>query len=305
MLVFGRPVLHSATIKQDMHKINMNILLATAIIQDIPVLTLAPATTQPCPAVFFIPGFRGNKEDGLRLGYRLARRGCFVISLDPWQHGERYARRLDHADEPELGGLYPRETGLDTFILFYRVIHQCLLDVQTLLEHYAADARVNVERCGVTGVSMGGYASFLIFASLPQMQAAVPMLGVPGFTRRWLDLLDECAFSNLEWAATLQRVQAQTRRHTEFAQQIDPVERLGQAAPRALYMMNCDFDTDQPKHYAVECYRALLPHYAAHPDKLKLSIYPAAHVVTPDMERDAADWLCRHLQDERRNDPEV
>jgi hypothetical protein len=32
---------------------------------------------------------------------------------------------------------------------------------------------------------MGGYASFLLFAHLPQVRAAVPMIGLPAFTRRW------------------------------------------------------------------------------------------------------------------------
>ena len=109
---------------------------------------------------------------------------------------------------------------------------------------------------------MGGYASFLVFANLPQVQAAVPMIGVPSFTRRWLDLLDECAFSNPEWATALDRVTEQTRQRTAFVQEIDPIEKLKDAAPRALLIMNCDFDSDQPKAYAIDCYRELRTRYA-------------------------------------------
>ena len=39
----------------------------------------------------------------------------------------------------------------------------------------------------------------------------------------------------------------------------------------------------------------MLPYYAADPDRLRLAIYPAGHTVTPQMERDAADWFSRHL----------
>ena len=91
------------------------------------------------------------------------------------------------------------------------------------------------------------------------------------------------------------RVEAQTAEHTAFIRQIDPVEKLKTAAPRALHIMNCDFDSDQPKHYSIECYRDLLPTYAGHADKLRLSIYPAGHTVTPDMERDAVAWFGEHL----------
>jgi hypothetical protein len=60
-------------------------------------------------------------------------------------------------------------------------------------------------------------------------------------------------------------------------------------------MMNCDFDSDQPKLYAVSCYRELQAHYAASAEKLKFNIYPAGHTVTPEMERDAVAWFRQHL----------
>jgi hypothetical protein len=269
--------------------------LETDTIHTIPVLTMAPDRAERCPAIFFIPGFGGSKEDGLRLGYQLAQAGFFFISFDAWLHGERYDRRRDHADDPAYGGIYPPESGLDTGVLFFRVIQQCLVDVQTLIDHYAADPRIDLHHSGVTGLSMGGYASFLIFADIPTVQAAVPMIGIPQFSRRWRDLLDECAFSNPTWAVALQRLDRQVREHTALIAAIDPAERLQQASPRALLMMNCDFDADQPKLYAVSFYRELRAHYAANQAKLRLNIYPAGHAVTPEMERDAVDWFRRQL----------
>jgi hypothetical protein len=87
----------------------------------------------------------------------------------------------------------------------------------------------------------------------------------------------------------------QTQQHTAFVQAIDPIGKLKSAAPRALLLMNNDFDSDQPKHYAIECYRQLRSSYAAHPDRLKLNIYPAGHTVTPQMEQDAVEWFVTHL----------
>jgi hypothetical protein len=242
-----------------------------------------------------VHGFGSSKEAGLSLGYQLAQRGFAFISFDAWLHGERHDDLLEQAAMPERGGLYPPDSGLDTFLLFYRVIDQCRVDVQTLIDHFAADPRLDVTRCGVTGVSLGGYATYLIFANLPQMLAAVPMIGVPSFTRRWLDLLDECTFSNSAWAAALDRVTDQTQKNTAFVNSIDPIEKLKSAAPRALLMMNNDFDSDQPKHYAIDCYRELRASYAAYPDRLKINLYPVGHTVTPQMERDAVEWFVTHL----------
>ncbi len=273
----------------------MTILLDTATVHSIPVLTLMPDDAEHRPVIFFVHGFGDSKEAGVRLGYQLAQHGFCFISFDAWLHGERFDTWLEQAALPERGGIYPPDSGLDTFLLFYRVIDRCRADVQTLIAHFADDPRLEMSRCGVTGQSLGGYASYSIFATVPQIQVAVPMIGVPSFTRRWLDLLDECAFSNPVWAATLNRVAGHTQKNTSFVATIDPIEQLKIAAPRALLMMNNDFDSDQPKHYAVDCYRQLQASYAPYPGKLKLNIYPAGHSVTPPMERDAADWFTTHL----------
>lgn len=269
--------------------------IETAIVQGIPVLALAPQPAAHCPAIVYIPGYGGRKEDGLAFGYRLARAGFFVIGFDPWLHGARSEPLRDHAADPAYGGVYPPESGLDTGVVFFKVIHQCLHDARTLLDHYAGDMRVDVTRCGVTGVSMGGYASYLLFAHMPAIQAAVPMVGIPQFGRRWRDLLDECAFSNPDWAAALAQLGEPIREHTTLIAAIDPFEGLKHAAPRALLMMNCDFDADQPKLYAVMGYRELQAAYADRPSQLQLRIYPAGHIVTPEMERDAVVWFSRHL----------
>jgi fermentation-respiration switch protein FrsA (DUF1100 family) len=261
----------------------------------VPFLLITPDTAARCPLVFYIPGYTSGKESGLGLGYQLARAGCAFAAIDPLWHGERFDPRLLAAAEPALGGVYPPETGLDVGRTFYQVISQCRDDVTALLAHFAGDARLDVTRCAVTGPSMGGYASYLIFADLPQMLAAVPMIGIPTFTRRWTDLLDECAYSNPDWAAALAQVQEQAQQHTAAIAAFDPTNKLLAAAPRALLMMNCDFDSDQPKHYAIEFYRQLRGAYAACPDRLRLAIYPAGHTVTPDMERDAVAWLTQHL----------
>lgn len=273
----------------------MDISLQTTTVGEIPILTLAPANVQSAPLVFYIPGYSASKETGLSLGYQIAGAGCFFVAFDPWLHGERFDPLLFEAAKPEQGGIYPPETGMDTIVLFFQVIRRCLEDIRTLLAHLDGDPRVDAGRCGVTGVSMGGYTSFLAFADIPKVQAAVPVVGLPSFSRRWLDLLDECAYSNPEWAAALEQVAEQTAARTEQIQALDPTDRLAMAAPRALLMMSGDFDNDQPKLYSIYAYRELHRAWAAQPDNLRLNVYPVGHTMTPQMERDAVEWFRRHL----------
>jgi hypothetical protein len=245
--------------------------------------------------VFYVCGFGGNKTGGLSLGYQLAQQGVACISFDPLYHGERYDPKVERAAEPALGGIYPPETGLDIGVVFFQVIRQCSLDIGRLLAYYANDTRLDMKRAGVTGVSMGGYASFLALAEIPALQAAVPMMGLPTFSRRWQDILDECKLSNDEWAESLAQVEPETQQYTAFIQDIDPAERLKRAAPRPLLIMNGDFDSDQPKRYVLEWVREAQPSYAAYPDHLRWNVYPVGHTATPQMERDAVAWFARHL----------
>lgn len=276
-----------------------NLQLERIAISGIPTLMLAPSNAQGCPVIFFVPGYGGTKEAGLRIGYQLAQHGFFFLSFDPLFHGERYERQLDHASDPALGGIYSPDMGLDTCMTMFKVVHQCLADTRTLIEHLTPDPRVDIDRSGVTGLSMGGYASFLVFANLTQIQTAVPMIALPNFTQRWKDLLDETAFSNPDWAARLEKVKGQAEKHPQFIEKMDPYPKLKEVATKALFIMNCDFDFDQPKLYSIYAYRELLPHYQSDPDKLKLRIYPTGHQVIPLMEEDAVEWFCQHLLDHR------
>ena len=193
------------------------------------------------------------------------------------------------------GGVYPPDSGLDTFLLFYQVIRQSALDVAALLAHSAGDPRLDVQRAGITGMSMGAYASFLAFAEIPALCAAVPMMGVPTFARRWRDLLHECAWSNPAWAAALEDLAPITAGQTAWVASFDPAERIAAAAPRALLIMSGDFDSDQPKYYVLDWLEPIRTAYQAAPARLRWTVYSVGHTVTPQMEADAVDWFSTHL----------
>ncbi|MEM5773919.1 MAG: prolyl oligopeptidase family serine peptidase [Anaerolineaceae bacterium] len=179
--------------------------------------------------------------------------------------------------------------------MFYQVIHHCADDVTRLLDYLSADPCADIQSCGITGHSMGAYTAYLIFANIPVFRAGVPMNGVPTFTRRWTDILDESRFSNLEWEKALEENFEESQSLLQLIRTMDPAEKLKSSFPKALFLMNNDFDSDQPKIYAVDMYRDLLPYYASEPDRLKLNIYPGGHMVTSQMMMDALEWFRQFL----------
>jgi uncharacterized protein len=262
---------------------------------EIPALLATPPGARASPLIFFVPGYGATKEVCLNLAYRLTKRNMACASFDPLHHGERYDPHLDRAFEPELGGIFPREAGLDIYLNFLGCIRQASADLGTLLEHFAGDPRVDVSRTGVTGHSQGGYVSFLALADIPALKAAVPMMGLPTFLQRWQDVLDESAWSNPEWQEAIAKMAAGIKERSAWIHEFDPADRLPALPPRPLLIMNGDLDTDQPKLYVLNWLRSLRPAYAADPEILQWNVYPLGHVMTDQMLDDAVDWFERWL----------
>lgn len=271
----------------------MQILVEQGQVKGIPTLTMARADQRAAPVIIWTPGYSAGKAQGLTLGYKLASAGFHFVAYDPIHHGARADGTLF---PPAEACVYPPETGLDTWLVFCQVIAQCLVDMRTLLEALGNDDRADVSRVGVSGLSMGGCVAALAFAALPQVTCAVPMIGIPTLARRWRDLLDECALSNAAWADALAQRKQQADAAMAWIEGFDASPRLAARAPLPLFFMNCDFDHDQPKQYAIETVRTLRPAWAARPEQLRLGLYPAAHTVTPDMEDDAVTWFSSYLQ---------
>ena len=269
--------------------------LETYQVGGIPIMTLAHENAEHCPLVFFVHGFTSDKRQGLRIGYELAGRDLFFVGLDAAMHGERFDERLTTAWEPGEDKVYPPKSGLDAFFLMHEIVVQTGLDIDALLDHFDGDGRTDTGRVGVTGFSMGGFATFYIAATSPRVRVAVPMGGIPAFAARWEDVVLE-TLSYRQWAMAMEQARAETAQRTAFMRRIDPFDRMAAFCPRPLMMIHGDRDLDSPKKYSVDLYRTLKPLYSEHPNRLRLNIHDeAGHELTPAMIQDAADWFCEHL----------
>ena len=270
-------------------------IVETYQVQEIPVATLAEESAERRPVVFYVHGFGAGKREGLALGYRLAELGFFFVSVDAPMHGERLDERLKAVLEGRGNLAYPAGTGLDAFFLMHELIVQAAQDIDVLIQHLEKDSRVDTSKIGMTGASMGGFATFYAAAHDPRIQVAVPMIGIPAFVERWKDVVLE-ASTYEKWAEAMEAAQDETSRRTAFMAAIDPFDRMKTFCPRPLMMINGDQDLDSPKKYSVNLYRMLKPLYAAAPERLRLNIHDdAGHRVTVPMMEEACEWFSRYL----------
>ncbi len=183
----------------------------------------------------------------------------------------------------------------DEYVLTIQAAARSAQDISRLLDNYANDPRADVQRCGLTGVSMGGIGAFIAAANEPRLRCFAPALAHPCLGEIWENLILEVA-SQAGWAAQVDAAQKHSREVAAFMRKIDPFQRLRAYAPRPLLMLNGDLDPFVPKVFNVRLFHALKPLYQAQPDNLSLRIYDGvSHDFTPGMQSAIIDWFTRHL----------
>ena len=144
----------------------MQTLIDHRVVHDIPLLEFYnPGTPHRLPLVIILHGFTGKKEDNLVQGYALARKGYYAVSMDLHLHGE--------LRDPVLG---PSAVSAR----FLEIMEQSLANLHTLVALYTESDKVDPQRIGLLGVSLGGA---VIYSYLPQrapaVKAAVTMVAGP------------------------------------------------------------------------------------------------------------------------------
>ena len=262
----------------------------------IPVILACPEGAEKLPVVFYLHGFGGDKRGGLELTYNLADRGVAALSIDAALHGGRLDYRVATTwDGPQKGDIYPYSMGFDRYFLIMNIIEETVKDLQTLLEKYSSDPRLDLTRLGLCGTSMGGFIAYCFAAVNPAVKALAAMISFPTLLQRWQDGILE---ANLQPATgeALAAAQAETAKRTKIVESLDPVERLRTFAPKPLLMICGDQDTDTHKSYSLRFYEQMKPLYQASPGSLQYRVHPnAIHRVTSAMVNEAVDWFAQHL----------
>jgi dienelactone hydrolase len=165
------------------------IKIHSQIIEGIPCLVIRKEIDQPAPLVFFSHGYESDKRDGIRLGFELAKRGITFVSFDTIWRGDRGTDKLDPDMGEKASGIYPPETGLDETLAFFQMIRQTGKDVKTLMDHFREDQRIDPDRIGLSGYSMGGMVAFYCAGFFPELSAVAAIAGIAGIESFWHEIL--------------------------------------------------------------------------------------------------------------------
>jgi dienelactone hydrolase len=259
-------------------------------IDQISVLIISPTEVKNAPLVFFVHGVASDKRQGIPLGYEMANKGIIFISLDTILRGERNDQEFDPEVGGDFGSVYPEEIWLDEFFTMVRMVKQTALDINALIDHYKEDPRVDVEKIGFAGYSMGGWAAFYSSSINPNIKATAAIAGMADFEQSWGDMILECS-TYPEWTEILKQVDDKTAQRTAYIREMNPITYLVQESLNPLLMICGDLD-QRPKKSCLDLYGKIDKKNHRKTDHLKLSIHDGIdHQLTLPMAEETAAWF--------------
>ena len=267
------------------------VIIKTEWIDQISVITMSAEIEKPQPLVFFVHGVASDKRQCVRLGYELAKRGIYFVSLDTILRGDR----SEMIPDPDIGQLvtdtYPPDTDLDEYLNMIMMIRQTLKDLQKLIDFFRQQPGIDPERIGMVGYSMGGMTGYCAAGFIPQLSAVVSIASLSGIKKLWQDILLEC-YSNPDWSKDMDMLKEESEKWATYMAEMDPSDKLLSYPEKPLFLIHGSEDSVVSKQHTVDLYGTLKPLYKDNPNHLKMSIYDGiSHEFYPPMMEEIADWF--------------
>lgn len=233
----------------------------------IPALLLQPQgaiSANSLPAVLIQHGYGAEKADLLPLASYLVARGFITLLPDAWGHGERF---------PASGPNWMTQITADYFM---EVVRNTVDDMGFAFDYLGAVHGVRPDAMLAGGFSMGAVAALVFGTEDTRVAGVISASGSP-----LTDLLPVRLFGS---APPSPETEAWARAH-------DAVANIATLAPKPLLIQHGRADDMVPVGGSQRLYEAAQPLYAAHPNHLKLMLYPHTHLVSEQQMHDAVNWV--------------
>lgn len=250
-----------------------DILLTHKTRSGIPLIELEPQDgIKHKPLVIMMHGYTGIKEFLLIQAYSLCTNGFFVVLPDAWGHGQRAV---------------PGSTAD-----FIDSVVNTACDINRLLLAYKADERVDIDKAGLAGFSMGGCIIFKYLSGGDvKVRAAAPVIATPD----WISILESKEGLSLMLSHGIIKNENELDEMKKRAYGIQPKDRLDEFIPVPLLIQNGETDTLIPIGPVQEYYDLIKRSYN---DKSEISFitYPGVgHIDNVAMNMRIAAFMKKHL----------
>jgi fermentation-respiration switch protein FrsA (DUF1100 family) len=238
---------------------------------DIPALVWRGQGEGPRPAIISLHGGGGSKSDVDPIAVRhLVAHGLTLVTIDAYNHGDRTPAGFDMTRaRADLG-------------VFLDIIERTARDLFAVIASLRDDPRIDADRIGVRGGSMGGYVVLMAVGLGLPAAAVLSICGGADYERIWE--LRGAGRSHQGAEDVLKR-----------AREVDPIYHSLAFPPRPVLMIHGEKDPIVPIAGQRSLYNALAPLYAANPGDCLFLTHAGEHATPPEIERLGWEWLTRML----------
>jgi dienelactone hydrolase len=277
----------------------------------VPFLIYKPvAGTKPYPAVIFLHGTGGKKEDNKAMLYQLSKRGIMGVAIDARFHGERIAGGAHGAKEYVAAATAAWEHK-DKAHQTHPFLFDTAFDLWRMTDYLSDRPDVDPKRIGMGGISMGGIETWLAASVDKRIKAVVLDISVQSF--KW-------SLDNDKWQGRVGTIQAThlqaahdlgdsaLNKHNVKAvwdkllpgitAEFDCPSMLRLMAPRAMLVVGTENDPNCPLPGANIAYASALKAYKQQnaTDKIHRDVTPKLfHTSTPEHFKMTLDWFSKWL----------
>jgi dienelactone hydrolase len=266
--------------------------------------------TGRAPAVIFLHGTGGNKDQQLPRLKLLARQGFVAMAIDARYHGERDGSVPGPASSSYSNAIFRSfHTGAEHPFFFDTV-----WDVMRTIDYLQTRSDVDGSRIGLAGFSKGAIETYLAAAVDTRIAASVAGHGVQSFgwalehngwdSRAWTirDAIEPAARETKAGVGPPFLRQFYDRVAPGIYSDFDGPSMLPLSAPRPFLVVAGDSDPRTPMAGVRQCAAAAEKAFAAAgaPEKFSLKVETnVGHEQTKDFDQAMVDWFVRWLQPKR------
>jgi uncharacterized protein len=230
------------------------------------------------PFIIFVHGFESAKENNLHYAYLLANKGFRVVLPEAIFHGERHS------------GLNP----LDLNFRFWECVTTTIDEIEMIKNHFERENKIDTNRIGVAGTSMGGIVTLGALTQYPWIKTAVSLMGMPYYEKFSQYQLQQLTESGLKIPLTEIDKEAIFKHLRKYDLSLQTDKLNG----RPLLFWHGVKDPVVPYSYTYQFYESIRPLYQESPEKLKfISDVKADHKVSREGVLSLVDWLEKYLNE--------
>ncbi|WP_254070910.1 alpha/beta hydrolase [Pedobacter sp. L105] len=279
--------------------------------QRVPILIYKPVKpAKSYPAVIFLHGTGGKKEDNEKFMYQLVKRGIIGVSVDARFHGERIAGGAHGAREYVAAATSAWENK-DKTHQTHPFLYDTAFDLWRVTDYLVSRPDVDHKRIGLGGISMGGIETWLAASVDQRIKVIVLDISVQSFKwsldhDKWQGRVGTIQATHLQAAKDLGDSTLNKRNVAvvwnkllpNITGEFDCPSLLRLMAPRPLLVVGTENDPNCPLPGANIAYEAAVQAYTSKhaSDKIKRDVTPKLfHTSTPEHFKMTLDWFSKWL----------